>query len=111
MGYSFTDLGAEGCRRSLNALLGHEWGDLPIIFVSDEGASENHWHIASRMTQKSLFMVTKVLFYFLHAIWCPEHTIPLKQLSISDFTIVAKDSLFWLSIMMSPQLICDITGM
>ena len=31
MGYSFTDLGAEGCRRSLNALL---YDDLPsILFV------------------------------------------------------------------------------
>ena len=27
-----------------------------------------------------------------------EHTIPLKQLSIADFAIVAKDSLFWFSI-------------
>ena len=47
----------------------------------------------SRVTPKSLFTVTNVLFYFLHAIWCPEHTIPLKQLTIVDFVIVAKDSL------------------
>ena len=33
-----------------------------------------------------------------------------KQLSIADFaTIVAKDGLFWLSIVTSPQLICDVT--
>ena len=31
-----------------------------------------------------------VLFHFLHAISCPEHTILLKQLSIADFAIVAK---------------------
>ena len=52
-----------------------------------------------------------VLFYFLHAIWCPEHSIPPKQLSVSDFAVVAKDSLFWFSIVTSPQLICDVTRM
>ena len=92
--------------------LDHEWGDLLIIFTSDEVASENHWHIASRMTQKSLFTVTNVLFNFLHAIWCPEHPIPPKQnLSIADFAVVAKDSLFWFSIVTSPQLICDVMRM
>ena len=40
-----------------------------------------------------------------------EHTIPLKQISIADFTIIAEDSLFWLSIVTSPQLICDVTRM
>ena len=49
------------------------------------------------------------LFYFLHAILCHGHTIPLKQLSIADFPIVTKDGLFWLSIVMSPHLICDVT--
>ena len=32
----------------------------------------------------------------------PEHTIPLKQVSIADFAIVAKDSVFWFSIVTSP---------
>ena len=32
-----------------------------------------------------------------------------KQLSIADFAIVAKDGLFWLSIVTSPQLICNVT--
>ena len=68
------------------------WGDLPMIITSDEVTSENHWQIASLVTQKSLFTVTNVLFYFLHAIWCPEHTILLKQLSIADLAIVPKDS-------------------
>ena len=40
--------------------------------------SENHWQITSRVTKKSLFTVTNVLFYFFHTILCPEHTIPLK---------------------------------
>ena len=30
--------------------------------------------------QKSLFMVTNVLFYFLHAVLCPENTFPLKKI-------------------------------
>ena len=76
----------------------HEWGDLPIIFTSDEVTSENHWQIASRVTQKSLFTVTNVLFYFLHASWCPEHPIPPKQLWITDFAVVSMDSLFLFSI-------------
>ena len=41
--------------------------------------------------------------------WCSEHSIPPKQLSITDFAVVAKDSLFWCSIVTSPQLICDVT--
>ena len=41
----------------------------------------------------------------------PKRKIPLKQLPIADFAIVAKDSLFWFSIVMSPQLICDVTQM
>ena len=60
------------------------------------------------MTQKLLFTVTNVLFYFLYAILCPEHTIPLKQWSITDFAIVVKDGIFWLSTVTSPQLICDV---
>ena len=67
--------------------------------------------MSDEVTQKSLFTVTNALFYSLHAIWCPEHTIPLKQISIADFAIVAKDSLFWFSIVTSPQLICDVTRM
>ena len=29
-------------------IFGHEWGDLPMIFTSDEVANENHWQIASQ---------------------------------------------------------------
>ena len=83
--------------------LGHEWGDLPKIFMSDEVTSENYWQIASRVTRKALFIVTNVLFYFLHIISCSEQTIPLKTLSVAHFAIVAKGGLFWLSIVMLPQ--------
>ena len=55
--------------------------------------------MASQVTPKSLFMVTK--YYFI-SYTLFEHTIPLKQLSIADFAIVAKDSLFWFSIVTSP---------
>ena len=32
-----------------------------------------------------------------------------KQSSVAHFTIVANDGLLWLSIVSSPQLICDVT--
>ena len=80
-----------------------------MIFTSDEVTIENHWQIASRVTQKSLSTVTNVLFYFLHAIYVLNTKFRQKQLSITDFAIVAKDGLFWLNIVTSPQLICDVT--
>ena len=96
----------------LNELTHHPSnGDLPIIFWSEEVTSENYWQIASQVTQKSLFRVTNVLFYFLHAILCPWPHNSAKKISIADLAIVAKDCLFWFSIMMSLQLIFDVTGM
>ena len=82
-----------------------------MIFTRDFVTRENYWQIALLVTQKSLFTVTNVLFYFLHAIWCPEHSIPPKQLSIAGFDVVAMDSLFWFSIVTSPPVICDVTRM
>ena len=67
------------------------------------GKSPHEWR------QKSLFTVTNVLFLFLHTVLCPEDIIPLKELSITEFAIVAKGGLFWLTIVTSPQLICDVT--
>ena len=63
----------------------HEWGDSAMIFTSDEVTNENHWRIASRVTKKSLFTVTNVLFYFLHAISCHEHTDPLRTIFERSF--------------------------
>ena len=63
----------------------HEWGDSAMIFTSDEVTNENHWRIASRVTKKSLFTVTNVLFYFLHAISCHEHTDPLRTIIERSF--------------------------
>ena len=78
-----------------------------MIFTSDEVTSENHWQITSQVTKKSLFVVTNVLFYFLHAILCREHTISPQM--IAHFAIVAKEGFFWLNIVTSSQLICDVT--
>ena len=86
-----------------NNFLGHKWGDLPIIFTSDEITSENLWQIASRMTQKLLFEVTNVSFYFLHDISCNEHTIQRKKRK-NDFAIITKDYLLWSSIVTSVDL-------
>ena len=62
-----------------NDFFGHEWGNLPMIFTSDEVTRENLWQITSRMNKKSLFTVTNVLFHFLDAIFFPSWTqIPLK---------------------------------
>ena len=66
-------------------IFGHKWGDLPMIFTSDEVTSENHWQITSRVTEKSLFTVTNVLFYFLLSIFYLEHTVPLQTMIDRSF--------------------------
>ena len=48
-------------------------------------------------------------FIFYTLFYVPQRTVPLKQLSMADFAIVAKDSLFWLSTVTSLQLIRDVT--
>ena len=61
--------------------LGHEWGDLPMIFTSDEVTSENYRQIASRVTPKIVIHGNECIgFFFLHAVLCPEDTIPLKRI-------------------------------
>ena len=67
--------------------------------------------LANRLTsdQKALFMVRNTLLSFLDAILCPEHTISLKQSSMAHLTIATNDRVFWLSIVTSLQLICDVT--
>ena len=48
------------------------------------------------------YFISYTLFYV------PERTIPQKTLSIAYFAIVAKDGLFWFSIVTSLQLICNV---
>ena len=49
------------------------------------------------------FFISNTLFYVLNT------RFRWKTLSNADFAIVAKNGLFWLSIVTSPQLICDVT--
>ena len=83
-------------------ICGHEWCDLPMIFTNDEVTSENHWnhsHVTKRMH-----------YYISYALFCVLNTqFRWKQSSIPHFAIVAKDGLFSLSIVTSPQSICDVT--
>ena len=58
----------------INDFLGHSWCDLPMIFIRDEPmiftrdfvTRENHWQIASLVTQKSLFTVITHALFFIH---------------------------------------------
>ena len=68
-----------------NNFFGHEWGDLPVIFMSEEVTSENHRQYTSQVTKKLLFKVMIVLFYFLHAVLYLEHTIPLHTIIDRSF--------------------------
>ena len=51
------------------------------------------------------YIISYMLFYVMNT------QFHLKQLSITDFTILIKDGLFWLWIVMSPQLISEFTRM
>ena len=71
----------------------HEWKSLLSSLTSDK---------------KSLFTVTNVSFYFLHAILCHEPTNPLRLIIERSFRHCCQGGLFWPSIVTSPQLICDV---
>ena len=71
------------------------WVTLNIDFLSWGRQFDNDCWIASWVTEKN----------------STKHTIPLKQFSITDFTIVTEDGLFWPSIVTSPQLIRDVIRM
>ena len=88
-------------------MFGHKWSDLPMISTSDES---HEWKILEiYFTTDQKITVMNVLLYFLHAILCPELTKSTKNCNqLLVLTIVAKDSLLSLSIVMSPRLICGI---
>ena len=50
---------------AVNNEFGHEWGDLPMIFTSDEVTSENHWQMTSRVTKKIVIHGNKCIILFL----------------------------------------------
>ena len=93
----------------LITIFGHEWGDFPMILPSDEVTSENYRQIISRVTKKSLFMVTNVLFISYTLFYVLNTRFRKKKQSIAHFAIVAKDGIFLLNIVTSSQLICDVT--
>ena len=97
----------EWCMSYRGVIMELSWSDSAMIFTRDFVIRENHCWIASLVT-KSLFTVTNVLFYFLHVILCRERTYPQRTIIERSFAIVAKGSLFWFSIVTSPQLICDV---
>ena len=66
----------------INDFFCHSWGNSAVIFMSDKVTSENYCRIA---LQKSLFTLTNILSYFLHAILCHEHTYPLKTITNLSF--------------------------
>ena len=72
-------------------------------FTSYEVTSENPWRKHSRVTIKSLCMVSNLLFYFLYAMLCPEHTIPLKTIIDRSFRHCCQ----WRSFL---TLHCDVTA-
>ena len=51
------------------------------------------------------------MYYFISytVVYVVNTQFPSKQWSIADFAIVAKDGIFLLSIVTTPQLICDVT--
>ena len=80
-------------------VIGHEKGDLPMIITSDEVTGENYWQTTSLRHH----FISYTLFYVLNIPFC------YKQTSFAHFPIVAKDGLFWLNIVTSSELICDVT--
>ena len=72
----------------------HEWKLLANRFPGD---------------QKSLFTVTIVLLYFLHASLCAEHPITLKTIIDRWFHNCRSGWTFWFRIVTSPCLIYDVT--
>ena len=80
-----------------NDFFGHDWGNLYMTIIDN--------HLTS---DQNVIHGDECIISFLTDYSCPEHAIPLKTIDCS-FRIVAKDGLFWLSIVTSPQLICDVT--
>ena len=90
------------------------------IFWSRVGWFANDFHewrshewksVANNLTsdQKSLFTVTNYHFKCYTQFLILNTLFRDKQSSIAHFAIVAKEGLFWLNIVTSSQLICDVT--
>ena len=71
---------------------------------------ESRFKIISKWL-KTLLRVIYASFHFSLLFFSPGHKICWKQTWITHFASVAKDGLFWLHIMTSPQLTCDVMWM
>ena len=94
-----------------NDFFGHEWGDLAIIFTSDEVTSEKS--LANHLTSDQNIVIHGneciILFLTRYFMSWAHNFARQKQSSIVRFVIVVKEGLFCLSIVTSLQLICDVT--
>ena len=79
-------------------IFGHEWGDLPMIFMSDEVTSENHWQITSRVTKKIVIHGNECIILFLTCYFMSWTQDSAASITIAYFAIVAKDGLFYLAL-------------
>ena len=78
----------------------HQWQSL----------NGNHCCTASQVIKKIIIHANLYIILFLtHYVMSWTHKSTKKKSAIAHFTIVTKYGLLWLSIVMSPQLICDIT--
>ena len=90
----------------------HKLPWITIFFWSRVMWIANDFHEWRSHGWKSLANNITRMYYFISytLIHVPNAQFCSKQLLIADFTIVAKDCLFWLSIVMtSLQFICDVT--
>ena len=78
-----------------NVFLGHEWGDLPIIFITSDPKIVIH-------ANECIILFLTCYFTSLNA------QLHQKQSSVTDLAIAAKDTLFLFSIVTSLQFICDV---
>ena len=80
---------------------------MPIIFTNNEWKSlANPFRNDSKIViqgKKMNYVTSNTPFYVLNT------QLRKNQLSIADFAIVTRDGIFWLSIVTSLQLICDVT--
>ena len=68
------------------------------------GKSHHEWPKNCYSRQRMHYFISYTLFY-VHG----THNSAKKPSSIAHFATVAKDGLFWLRIVTSPELICDVT--
>ena len=79
----------------------HEWPKTSRVKII--GKSHHEWPKKRYSWQRIYYFISYTQFYVLNTQFF------LKQSAIGHIAIVVKDGLFWLGIVTSPQLICDVT--